>query len=47
MKETVVLANKTEDGTTASPHSMTAEEAKADDPSMVVRDESGEGAEIE
>ena len=46
MKETVVLAT-TEDGTIASPHSIKAEEAKTDDPSTVVRDESGQGAEIE
>jgi hypothetical protein len=45
MKGTVALA-KTEDGTTASPHSMMAEEAKADDSFLVVRNESGEGAEI-
>ena len=43
MKETVVLANKTEDKTPASPHSMTAEEAKAGDLSTMVRDDCGEG----
>ena len=38
------MPGQEQDVGTASPHSMKAEDARADDPSMVVRDESG-GAE--